>query len=498
MKERIWNLLNSKKYSLIFIYTVCFISHVSFFNLPPQGAHIWRQCNTSAVSRNFVEEDMNIFKPRVDRRYNTNGVTGMQFPSFEFAVASICKIIGGYHESVNRVVAFSFFCIGLYFMYSFLFFIKPSNVFAALGTWAFMASPVLFYHSINALPDILALSASIGGLYYFLKWNKSFEIKWVLLSLFWTTLAGLTKLQYLAIGFPIITLFIQGMFQRRYSINIILITIAYGIIACITSISWYIYAAKLIETSGLADFGLILRPVYRLDKIIEIVLYNIFKDLPEYILGFTSVIGFGVGLYTTFKKKFFKNSTYFLPFLVWCIALIVYYALEIEEMEVHTYYLFPLFIILYVIVGYGLEILTKKYLWLVLSLSVLMPLNAFLRIQHHWTNGHKRLPTEFQTIKNRRKIESIIPPEALTIVGADGSGCIYHYFTHTKGFTFGNATDLLHPKKGFKTTIEYYISIGASYIIIDKKELDVTPLLKKYLLHDKSFDNTLCIYSLKQ
>ena len=47
------------------------------------GLHVWRQCNTMAVARNFYEEGMDILRPRVDRRGSTDGVTGMQFPSYE-------------------------------------------------------------------------------------------------------------------------------------------------------------------------------------------------------------------------------------------------------------------------------------------------------------------------------------------------------------------------------------------------------------------------------
>lgn len=64
-----------------------FLLSAPFFSLPPASVHVWRQCNTMAVARNFYEESMNILQPRVDRRNATNGVTGMQFPSYEWLVA---------------------------------------------------------------------------------------------------------------------------------------------------------------------------------------------------------------------------------------------------------------------------------------------------------------------------------------------------------------------------------------------------------------------------
>jgi len=142
--------MESQKKTLMFIYVLYFISHVFFITLPPKGTHVWRQCNTSAVARNFVEEDMNIFKPRVDRRRNTDGVTGMQFPSFEYTTAVLCWVSGGYFESSNRIVAFCFFGLGLFYFYRWVFLLTQSRVKSFWSTFMMLWCPILYYHSISA------------------------------------------------------------------------------------------------------------------------------------------------------------------------------------------------------------------------------------------------------------------------------------------------------------------------------------------------------------
>ena len=498
MKQQLNSIVNSRTKSFILVFSFYLISHIFFFNLPPQGAHSWRQANTSAVARNFVEEDMNILQPRVDRRKNTNGVTGMQFPSFEFTVAIISKMIGGYHESLNRIVSFLFFGLGLYFFYSLIEYLFKSKPLAFFGMWAMSWSPVLYYHSINALPDILALAASIGGLLYFFKWNSTRSSKYILLALFWTTLAGLTKIQYLAIGFFILTIVVQYFLKKKYKTKDLIYLVAYGAISCITSISWYLYANHLIEKSGLRDFGLVLRPLTNLVEIVKVLSYNIFIDLPEYIVGYASALPLLFGIHFLYKKKIGKHAL-FLGFVIWALSLTVYYYLEIANMGAHTYYLFPTFIMIFMVVAFGLREIWEKYSLLSIFLMFLMPIAAFARVNHNWLSGKDHFPAEFQSKEERLKFESIIPKGSLTIVGKDQTGCLYHYYTHTKGFTFTTNGGLLENNESTsKTDIEVYIEQGAQYLITDKEEIENYPELKKYLGEELSFNESLRIFRLKK
>ncbi len=492
--------IQSRQKTFLFVSFFYILSHVFFLNLPPQGAHVWRQCNTSAVARNFVEEDMNVFCPRVDSRGDTEGVTGMQFPSFEISVALISKALGGYHESINRIVSFLFFGLGLYFFYELLVFLSNSKRIGFFGVWAFMWSPVLYYHSTNALPDILALSASIGGLLYFLKWNTLRSNKYIFLALFFTTLAGLTKLQYLSFGALVLVTVIQGLMSKSYSIKEMIMIFLYGGISFFTSVAWYVYADYLIETSGLHDFGLILRPLTDVKEIVTIVLTNLFVDLPEYILGFTSVVPFVFGFVYLVKSRL-RQSSLFIGFLVWVLGLIVYYILELEEMKSHTYYLFPTFIILFMLVAVGLNSLWDKYTKWMMLLMVLMPFLAFARVHHHWLSGGSNLPSEFTAKESRTKIDNLIPKGSITIVGIDGSRCVYHYYAHTKGFSFtrkGELLEVITNENGkSKIRIESYINRGAEYLIVDNKEIEDFPELWIYLSEEKYIGKTLRLFKLK-
>ena len=100
----------TSKYFLGVTLAFSVLLHLGFLNLPPKSMHLWRQCNTLSMTRNFFEEEMNPFHPRVDNRFDSDGITGSQFPSFEFMLATIYKITGEQYW-VQR-----FYCLLLHLM----------------------------------------------------------------------------------------------------------------------------------------------------------------------------------------------------------------------------------------------------------------------------------------------------------------------------------------------------------------------------------------------
>ncbi|WP_167852248.1 ArnT family glycosyltransferase [Hymenobacter elongatus] len=221
--------------------------------MPPIGPHTWRQCNTLAVARNFYEEDMNILRPRIDRRNDSDGVTGMQFPSYEWSVAVAYQVFG-FHETLPRIISWLISVAGLFFGYCLIRRITGSVWMGAVAAWGLAWSPEIYYHSINALPDVLASSASLGGLWYFLRWREHRRAGHFWLSLVLTALAGLTKLQFLLIGFPIAVLLLQDIQRRQLGWRRDAGPLAFFALASVgIPLAWYAYARNLIEVSGLRN-----------------------------------------------------------------------------------------------------------------------------------------------------------------------------------------------------------------------------------------------------
>ncbi|WP_165822194.1 ArnT family glycosyltransferase [Hymenobacter edaphi] len=444
-----------------------FLVHLPFFGLPPKGAHSWRQCNTMAVARNLYEEGMNPLRPRVDRRGASDGVTGMQFPAYEWAVAAGYQVLG-FHESIPRVVNWLIFAAGLATFYALARRLSGSGWAAAVGTWALAWSPELFYHSINALPDVLALSASIGGLYYFLRWYQAEDAHpgSYALALLLTTLAGLTKLQYLAIGAPIAVLILRDLWLRRLPWRRLPALGLFAAVAVGVPLAWYARAVRLIKESGLADFGLELRPADSLSTAVRILRENLLSDLPELLVGFPGFVLLVVGLVALVRAGYVRRF-WFLPMLAWAVVLLAYHLIELSQMDVHQYYMLPYLPLLMLTVALGAAWLQPRHrgaLWLALLLG-LQPVAAAIRvIPSRWGGGPREIPAELYYPESRAALETAVPNDALCLVGPDISGCKYFYFLHKKGFGFGAPEDLWNAKPDGSTLLDSAVRNGARYL----------------------------------
>lgn len=432
-----------------------FVLHVFFMNRPPNSVHTWRQSNTLAVARNFYEESMNILKPRVDNRKLSDGVTGMQFPSMEYVFALAYHITGEQYW-VARFLTWCMFIAGVLGLYAWLqAWLKHENI-AYYSTVVFMFIPELFYHCINPLPDILALSASIWALYFFTQFQEHRTWKNIILCTFFATLAGLTKLQYLAIGFFMITVFFINI--RTYKWTEWVKLGIFGTVTVSVSLLWYKYAVYLIKTSGLHDFGIELRPAKEWKLIREILEQNIISDLPELLLGFTSFILFIYGMLHI--KRVILHKAYFIPVLVWSIALLIYHGIELAQMKYHQYYMMPYMPILALIAGYGMQKMTqhtKKCIkYAAYTCLFLVPVFAIIRIYpSRWVTKDHLLPDELYYRHTREVLQKAVPDNALCIVGPDESGAIFLYMLHKKGTVAFQCHDIVTEFEKYKSQMPY-------------------------------------------
>ncbi len=459
---------------VIIALVISALSHLPFINLGPRSVHVWRQSNTLAVARNFYQEEMDIMNPRVDRRLDTDGVTGMQFPSYEYIVALGYKAFG-LHNWVHRLVSLLITFWGAIGMYLLAKLLLKHDIAAGFAALAYTFSPDLYYFGFSALPDILALACSVWGLYYFIRSSedqkirnselpnfRTSEILKFVASGFLITLAGLTKLQFLAIGFfiaPYILLNIDLAKKR------ILPLIVFGATACVIPLLWYRRSVELIKSSGLEDFGITFRPESDWKKGLNTILQNITSDLPDLLLNYASFFIFLFSIFYFFKNKFWK-SKWFLPMLIWTLSLIAYHIIELAQMNVHSYYMMPYLPVLFLMVAYGIKniSLKKNANIFLFSILILSPVLSGLRIiPSRFTKSNPGIPTELYNATSRNEMISAAPSNALCIVGPDVSGCIYFYHLEKKGFGFNSINDL-DENIGEETRLENFIHRGAKYL----------------------------------
>ncbi len=447
--------------AILCILLLHIISHLPFLPLPPCSIHVWRQCNTLAVARNFFEEDNTITQPRVDRRYDSDGVTGMQFPAFEWGLAQLYRITGE-HYFVQRTYAL--LVSGIAIFCTFLFFFRYSGdplpgIFAA---WFLTWSPEWYYQSINALPDILAFAAGAGALAAWAEWTRRKTSARFALTIFLLALAGLVKMQYGIFGGIIASLLLHQYRKKEISRKHFFQWMlggagAFGLVTC-----WYIYANQLIQSSGLYDFVLNIRPATNTKDALAIVKRNLISDLPELLFNYAGAILVVIGLFSYFRKDNEKKWVALPAFLLF----ISWYLLMLEQMKVHQYYLLPLLLLAVFPLLNGINrMLEGKRIVLLWLLIIAMPALALTRIlPARWMKTDLGIPSAFADQEQLEKLIHAVPAHQPVITVPDKSGCIWLYFLHKKGFSFEDESLFSRTNDAGEVVFEEYKRRGAKWM----------------------------------
>lgn len=188
---------------LLMILVGAFCVRLYKFNAPVADWHSWRQVDTSAVSRTFVQEGFNILLPKfsdlskgVSLIDNPQGYRFVEFPIYNIAQAGFFKIFGKFTiEEWGRIVTIFFSLASIVFLY--LLVKKYISVRVGLLAAFFYAFvPYSIYYGRVILPDQLMVAAFLGGLYFFslyLDQEKSRKYLYYFLGIILLAIAFLVK-----------------------------------------------------------------------------------------------------------------------------------------------------------------------------------------------------------------------------------------------------------------------------------------------------------------
>ncbi len=453
---------------IVIICVVQFFAHAAYLKVPATGHHVWRQCNTLAVARNYSEIDMNILYPRIDKNYGTNGITGPQFTSYDYSLALLYCVFG-FSQFTHRWLSLfiSFVIIGGLFKLVNQF--VDNKIIAFWSTFSVLGIPEFYYHSFNAVPDILAMAFMIWAWYFYNLTSATNSWKLALISAVLLALAGMTKLMFLIPGFVFIgdiwnrrAFPIQPEFKSHVTVWPKWIFIA--TISLVFSYLWYQWAHYLTYLNWLNEFVHEIRFFDTAEQAVHALIQNLSMDIFETWIGYPLIFLVFGGWYFALKNKSFIRDK---RILLLIIAAILYYIVMQKQLQVHGYYilLFVPFIVLaiayYLKNGVFNPDYTNRIKWFILSVSLILisPVWGWLRMHHNWTGKGFRVPLSLIKTENTPIIERYTDQQPLWIVGPDQSGCVYFYYVHAKGFPWYNLQEkgevfdafLLKGAKGFIT-----------------------------------------------
>lgn len=159
------------------------------FDNPVADWHSWRQSDTSAVSRNFVQSGFDLLHPKFDDLSNVpsgmdnpQGYRFVEFPIYNFFQAGLFKLFETLtlEEWGRLLIIFSSLLSAVFIFLT----IKKrfGYLTGLLSSFFFLFIPYNIYFSRTILPDPSMVMATLGAIYFFDKWLED-SIKYKVLSI---------------------------------------------------------------------------------------------------------------------------------------------------------------------------------------------------------------------------------------------------------------------------------------------------------------------------
>jgi 4-amino-4-deoxy-L-arabinose transferase-like glycosyltransferase len=208
--------LKREWFILMVIVLIGFAMRLYGINLPLVDSHQIRQAQTAMVARNLFQDNMNIFRTRLDFFGNVPGYIIMEFPLMH-AISALLYYLFGVQEIIGRLVSVAFSIGAMLLMYGLARrFLSVKGAFAALALYAL--SPMNIYFSRAFMLESSMMFFMVGSVYFALKWldKQSLGLYWV--AVVFAAFNGLVKPTSVMVFIPIFTAWFlrqgKGLFRR--------------------------------------------------------------------------------------------------------------------------------------------------------------------------------------------------------------------------------------------------------------------------------------------
>jgi hypothetical protein len=198
---------------------------------------VWRECDVSAVARNFDREGMNILYPRVDWRGTGPGYAEMELPVLSWMMAAVYRVTG-VHEVVGRIIEYTFSLVALGVALALLGSLLPIAGMAAGGLF-FAISPLPIRIATSLQPEGLMFTCYVIAGYAFLRWLDTNTWRDYFLAAGATALAILAKSPAAHIGVFFLIMLLARRGVRVFADWRIWV---FGVATLLPGALWYLHA----------------------------------------------------------------------------------------------------------------------------------------------------------------------------------------------------------------------------------------------------------------
>lgn len=457
---------------------VSLLLHWKVLGMDLQGMHVWRQTQTQQTIDAYLEEDFNLFNPRLLERGKGDGIVRLEFPLYQWLVALMGKLAGG-GVLLSRLFSFSLGLLGIWGVYWLLCAWLKARGIALLGAFLMCFSPAWYYYSVCPLPDVLALSLGIWGLVFLMRAIERFTWpRMVAIAICFGT-ASLVKLPYGMLYAAAGTWWMAALVRKPFLPRARMLGIA-AILLLSTgpAVAWYTLGIPQWGTSGVTR-GIFDRSA-AWGSLPGIISYHALQMFPRILISFASLpfVLVGAAKGGQWLRKYRRISLQAWSWMGFCGAFSLFYAYEILTIGVdHDYYLLPIIPFLVALAGLGAwAMLTSRLVaWKVVAVCLLlaMPVMTYRRIHPRWEDANAEFNLDWAL--HRDALRAAVPDDALVVAGPDVSHCIFLYYIHKKGWCW-DANQTFSAQR-----LRQWISDGARYLYSDDRHYDqdsaIGPLL---------------------
>lgn len=389
--------------------------------------HSWRQTGTASIARNFYEEGMNIFKPKLDTiNEGTKTLSGVEFQLYPYLVA-LFYFLFGVHEIIGRIVSilFGLGAMGYLYLLAKKYFEEKVALYAS---FFYAVLPMMVYYTRTFQPESAMIFFSISALYHFDNWIQTEKKGQLISAAFLSLCSFLVKIPTLYMLFPMMFLSVRKYGGRIITQGALYIFL---IVTLLPTIVWYNESPKIIGSANIfeaegkwATLSILLNP--------EFYQQIFLSRIAEKMFAFT---GFPLLLVGMFLKP--ERKEQFL-FHVWFFAVILYIFVVAQGNYHHEYYQLPIILPGVVFMGRGADFLIgavqrcgKNWHRNVLFLAVILmiffiPVHSIYKLSH-------RLVVDMNVMALADQLKTVSRQGDLVIVNDNGEPEIL-YYSHRKGW----------------------------------------------------------------
>lgn len=454
MKQK-WYLL-----LLAAVVTVGFVLRLYRLNAPLADWHSWRQVDTAGVTRRYVQEGIDILRPRYmdissipSGKDNPEGWRMVEFPLINATTAGMTLVAAklgiGWDLVVWERLTSIFFSLGsIGIMYFLGMKFLPRRV-ALIAAALVALLPFSIYYSRVVLPEPKLMFFSLAAMYGFVSFLKTGSIPAWLVAVGAGAIATLLKPFWLIIFGPaMFTAFWQFRTKEALTIRWGFSAVSAAVVMLLPFVLWRVWITEFPEGIPASDWlfnagGIRFRPAW---------FRWLFADrIGRLMLGYWGLIPFGVGLVLRPENR----EGWFLR--AWLLGAIAYLAVVASGNVTHDYYQAVLVPIIAIYCAKGLD-----FLWgapgayfssLVSRVLAVVSITFALSFSWYFVRDYFNINRP-EIVEAGQAADSLLPKEA-RVIAPYGGDTAFLYQTNRLGWPVGGVIEDKVSKGA-----SHYVSVG--------------------------------------